>query len=673
MCFQLLSKEEAVEILARIAIDGSPLVVEVSEDICFEDKKEERRWIDLGNIMIQKGAADYETAIQFGAYEWHIPGRDDLDCSIEKAFPFDNDQIAAQKKSDVIDRIKKAFHQGIQDIVRRLLLLLPTFDSDALFRMPLRRPTTILPDTSAIHQGAIDFVARFLSPMARIKVPAIVHMEVDNQNDNYFSIRGDKKKRKSDPVRSQALGKHLLSQGGQRTLLRLELHSDVEMDRGDLGADPLRGIIQPDSDAEDKNLNLTKVTKSFADRLIVETARRHRSQVRPDHPLILLTGDQGMARMAMAEGIRVFFFQARSTPDPTGKILTGTLFHPFTSKFYTVSLAEIIWELAVSFGGARIRNPNQDAYLELWALGGPEQLTWHPLHAKDDLIWGYYQPASSEQKQITSEIEVSKTAVKFAAKGYTFTPSRMLNLIEGLVDKSSLTHDEIRGILVAKTLSTSKRYVKFLQSGQFVSEVGDRIEANDDLKSLWRAIKELNISNIHKLLIAVPSYSNFCSSVHRARRLGLDSEDIPINKKPLLKYIALGEMAGAILSIPDEGIVATDNTPDVNDFVRFAIECYEQISHKADEWILTGEWLECLALQFAVHPVRARLLLNNAKRKGLLNFFLQGSTPDTRFQNHTMTVLELAEEKPELRKVFLYRGDFIQPGFAGVRIKIRKE
>ncbi|NJO14997.1 MAG: hypothetical protein HC877_04390 [Thioploca sp.] len=79
------------------------------------------------------------------------------------------------------------------------------------------------------------------------------------------------------------------------------------MERGDFGADPLRGVVTPSSDPEDKALGLQQITRSFADRLIVETARRVQTQVRPDHPLALLTSDQGMARMAMAEGIEVFF------------------------------------------------------------------------------------------------------------------------------------------------------------------------------------------------------------------------------------------------------------------------------------------------------------------------------------------------------------------------------
>jgi hypothetical protein len=153
--------------------------------------------------------------------------------------------------------------------------------------------------------------------------------------------------------------------------------------------------------------------------------------------------------------------------------------------------------------------------------------------------------------------------------------------------------------------------------------------------------------------------------------LDADSEEIPISKNVLPQYVAIGEMAGAILSIPGEGIVATDNDPDVNNFALSAIDCYEEVSRRTDEWVLTGAWLECLALRFAIHPIRARTLLRESREKGVLSFYLEGSTPDTRYQKHTMTELDLVQGKPALRKVFLYQGDFISPGTAGVRIKIR--
>jgi hypothetical protein len=389
---KLIDKNEAVSHLAEMFKMRKSLELFVSEDICF-DQKDDKEWVALGTIELhpelhadkQETRYDENCAIRLGGFEWLIPNQDDLDRSIKAALPED---IGEQ----YLLKFKKAFHEGFQDVIRRTHLCLPVFDADTVAMLPLRRPTTIVPDTSAVHQGALDFVCRFLCPWARVKVPAIVHMEILTNVDNYFNIRFGSRGNKN-ARRYHALRQHLLSQGGQRTLLRMELNPEIELDRGDLGADPLRGIVTPSSDPEDKKLGLQNVTRSFADRLIVETARRFQFDVRPDHPLFVITSDQGMARMAMAEGLGVFFFQARSVPKIEGMRATGALYHPFSSDIYTVSLVDVLWELAVSFGRVRLSATGLDAALDLWGIGADSQgVTWQPLHAKEDLLWAKLEP-----------------------------------------------------------------------------------------------------------------------------------------------------------------------------------------------------------------------------------------------------------------------------------------
>src|SRR5438132_1298254 len=85
------------------------------------------------------------------------------------------------------------------------------------------------------------FLVRFLYPMVRIKIPAIVHMEILVMADRYFSWRRSTGK----GIHSAAtLLDHVTSQGSQRALLRLELQTDVEIERPRIGADPLRGVVQ---------------------------------------------------------------------------------------------------------------------------------------------------------------------------------------------------------------------------------------------------------------------------------------------------------------------------------------------------------------------------------------------------------------------------------------------
>ncbi len=366
MELKLLSKEDALKFIAQIGKNGEPFEISLGEDICFGRDK----WVNVGAITLQPGGKypenetryDEYCAAKFGGFEWQLLSSEKLNDNITNA-------LGDLKNKD---RVQKAFREGLQDVLRRTLLLWPIFDIQTIAKIPLQKPITVVTDTSAIHQGGLDFICRFLSPWVRIKVPAIVHMEIINQVDRYFATRRESQKKKKPVV--AALREHILSQGGQRTLLRLEF-SDAEIERGDLGADPLRGIVTPSSDPEDGNLKLQEIVRSFADRLILETARRFQTQVRPDHPLALITSDQGLARMTLAEGMDVFFFESRCFPKFDGKKLTGSLFHPFSQKIYTVPLTDVLWELAVSFGCLRLQNYKTNQSLELWGI--PSGLTSH--------------------------------------------------------------------------------------------------------------------------------------------------------------------------------------------------------------------------------------------------------------------------------------------------------
>ena len=79
--------------------------------------------------------------------------------------------------------------EAIARIASRIGLIRPIFDAHVVAELPFRRPATVVADTSSVLQGALDFVATYLQPMARIKVPAVLHMEVVNQADRFLSTR----------------------------------------------------------------------------------------------------------------------------------------------------------------------------------------------------------------------------------------------------------------------------------------------------------------------------------------------------------------------------------------------------------------------------------------------------------------------------------------------------
>lgn len=711
MGWQLLTKEKALELLSEMGQGGQLLDISVGEDLCFG--KTSDNWVNVGKIRLfpdriqdanpieSRSEVQYDEtcAVQFGGFEWCLPD--------EPTLRANHDSALGDLNLDQKNKIWKFFRQGLQDVLRRTLLLLPVFDADAISRLPLRRPITIVPDTSAIHQGAIDFICRFLVPWARVKVPATVHMELVQNSDNYFKgIRWNQQAWKDgllkDANRAQALAQHLLSQGGQRTLIRLEFDADAEIERGDLGTDPLRSILQIAKDPQDKDLGMFDVVKSFGDRLILETARRFRTQVRPDHPLAILTSDQGMARMAMAEGMDVFFFQARAVPQFFSKRLTGTLFHPFKPELYTVSLVSVLWELAVSFGCLRLSNPLTGMFLELWGIVPDEAATWQPLHAKEDLLWARFQniqtlpqsepvysPSGTEiavEDAPSSEAledgndksvviaEVSDVKERTSLTGaYKFSPSKMLDFIEYVQEKDSLTDAEGQEVLGLTRKDFYRNYKNFLRSGQFVYLHGEDTVAADTLKAFWQALLIEDTATVLNCLLKVPSFRQLYEFVERSGVVEEGSRDYPIAPIAVPNYLNLGEAATAWITIPEIGVVFTGNHDiTLEKFAEVALTSYQQLrDQEKTDWILTGQWLETVARQYAIHPVIARRLVAQTRTENQLQVYVEGSTPDTRFERHTMWVLKSAEDKPTLVKVYLYHGDFLMPGTASVRVKIQ--
>jgi PAS domain S-box-containing protein len=116
---------------------------------------------------------------------------------------------------------------------------------------------------------------------------------------------------------------------------------------------------------------------------------------------------------------------------------------------------------------------------------------------------------------------------------------------------------------------------------------------------------------------------------------------------------------------------ATFKSPTLEEFSSVALESYIRIG-KGEEYVLTGQWLETLARDYGVHPVTARNRLDEAYRAGYLERYTEGATPDTRFEKHVMSYLDIDKGVPVVKKVRLYHGDFIIPERASVSIRILK-
>ncbi|OGW15169.1 MAG: hypothetical protein A3G93_00070 [Nitrospinae bacterium RIFCSPLOWO2_12_FULL_45_22] len=689
--FCLQSRQDSVKTLANFffkagedtSSDRIMAILEVGEGICFK----EGSWLSVGEIELYPGtpvAGDenpyslLERALTLGSYDWKLP---ELDNMLDRAIKIVADKDIEKKRN----KLTKVL-EGVAHVALRCGFTHPVFDAESLSNMPFKKPTTVVADTSSVLHGGLDFVVRFLYPVARIKIPAVVHMEILNIADRYFNQRRDKK------TTVGALFDHINSQGGQRVLLRLELQTDAEIERPRLGSDPLRGIVQPDTDPEDRSLGLQNVQRSFADRLILETAIQHRERVSSDHPVMLLTCDQGLARMTLGEGMQPLFFDKNYCCHLFGTVLTGTCFCPFLSspnsdRLYFIPLMDLIWELAVTYGSARIVNKDCTATFEVRAIG--KTLSWSPFHAKDDLLWVRWDGFNAVERLAELKREESgilaeplrprpeeKAGKKDKAsqdqkplKGsYKFSLPSMLSLIQAFLEKQMLTNEEGIAIVGVKTLDSYEKYRNFLRSGDFIIPAKKGFEKTEKLDKLWETILLRDYPSLELLLAAVPSFRNFREELMK-NKLIIRSKVASVADSPFSTYCGLAEMVCIGLQIPEEGLRGTFVRPTLEEFSKIAVDCYAKIA-QGEEYILTGQWLEALAREYGVHPVLARSRLDEAYQAGYLQRYTEGSTPETQFEKHIMTYLNVEKGIPVIERINLYHGDFILPDRTSVSIRI---
>ncbi len=78
-----------------------------------------------------------------------------------------------------------------------------------------------------------------------------------------------------------------------------------------------------------------------------------------------------------------------------------------------------------------------------------------------------------------------------------------------------------------------------------------------------------------------------------------------LEKDSFRSYGNLAEICGLCVRFVDQGIFSTPNNPRLAEFVGSALEAYEAV-RAGEGFALTGAWLEKLAIQYGIHPVRAR-------------------------------------------------------------------
>lgn len=669
----LISREDAESKIASLTT--SPCSIAVTEEHAFvgKNKGSPNGWLQLGSVSLKMApqpvrkdidAEHYRALLAgAGAFEWLLPSASDTKAALGEVLG-DEDGGSVRRALD-----------SVAAICVRAGLVNPTFDAEAIEDLPFRRTATVVSDTSGVLQGGLDFIARYV-PKARVKVPAIVQMEIRNLSDRFLKMRRDRRSAKREQRGTKQLMAHLESQGAERVLLRLELRDDVEIERTYLLGDPLRNAFVPDKDRTLNDLQLSVPLDAYVDRLILEAARHHRAQSEPGHAVLLLTSDQGQARMALAEGVQPLYFRSIRANEVFGQRLIGRPLDPFTGEPRPVPLASLLWELATAFGCARMTSLR--GTFTVSAIG--EDLPWSPYHSTNDLLWYEIEDVSdaaivhrpsSEEEPESATIGGSSPAKRRTPKKVSYqrmNVNHLLRIICVVDDRSALEQAEVSGMLGLSSYSTL-HYRRFLLSAGLIRLEGRRWVATDRLKGVSRAARDGDPMSLREALGNAPS---FRALVDRVERTGQGEPiDMATFGQSVRTYLTLGEATLTCASVGKDAVFPTMSRPSVADFGRLALARFNELA-AGGKIVATGLWLESLIRHDGIHPEIARPLLERASDAGLIRRSTEGSTTQSRYDDHVVHVLRVEDGMPIVRPVHLYRGDYLIPGKASVSLRVEE-
>ena len=676
MTATLISRKDAEFKIASLT--AAPCNVEVMEERAFVGKNKnsasEHKCLSLGSISLklalqagdENADAEHQRALLGGegTFEWSLPSASDTKKALKDLLG-DPDEGAVRRALD-----------SIATICVRAGIINPIFDPEAIEGMPFRRTTTVVSDTSGVMQGGLDFIIRHV-PKARVKVPAIVQMEIRNISHRFFKTRRDTKGDNKKQRATRQLMEHMTSQGAERTLLRLELQDDVEIERTYLLGDPLRSAFVADRDRALADLQLSVPVDAYVDRLILEAARHHQAQSEPGHAVLLLTSDQGQARMALAEGVKPLYFRSIRAEEVFGQRLTGRPLDPFTGESRPVPLASLIWELATAFGQARLTSGN--GTFTVSAIG--EDLPWSPYHSIDDLLWYEIKgnerslgkpPRRRDLEEGTAPatgIDMERTASLAPPSYQRMNVNHLLRLICTLDDRQALEQAEVEQLLGLSSRSTS-HYRRFLASADYIRLEGSRWTTTDLLKELSIAARNKDPRSMQRVLAHAPSFQALVKHVKTLNH----GEPIALSDLPegsRRAYLVLGELTLLCASVGKGSVFATLSHPDPAHFSELALARFGELAG-VEKIVATGRWLESLIRHEGIHPEVAKRSLERATEAGLLRRFTEGSTVQTQYDHHVVHVLNIEDGMPVAKPIHLYRGDYLIPGKASVSLRLEE-
>jgi hypothetical protein len=240
-------------------------------------------------------------------------------------------------------------------------------------------------------------------------------------------------------------------------------------------------------------------------------------------------------------------------------------------------------------------------------------------------------------------------------------------LIDELDNRQRLTVDEAVVAAGVKGKSALDDYRRFLSVGGLILLDGGEWVSTENSQQLAIALRHEDAARVSDLLMGSPAYALLKQRL-KAAPVGTPFEPKEFTRA-LTTFRTFAEVTNIAMQIAEEGIFPTFMVPNVHEFASIALKRFADLDH-GDGLVSTGAWLEAIVRQDGVHPELSRSLLSEASSLGLLRRSTEGSTTDTRRDNHTFQALRTMDGRPVVQTVHLYRGDYLIPGKSSTSLRI---
>lgn len=267
----------------------------------------------------------------------------------------------ANEKSDpVIDYNRKI--RIIEDTLAlalgRIGLLTPDVSADLLeqlIRLDEQEGVVVVPDTNALHNGAVHWLLRVLHRHSVWLMPVVASMTTIQTRD--ATVKGLVNKFKINNL-GQALRSRGLVNGALGLLERNRGRCQVvEIDPALLRYQKMASSSATDPDQSDV----------LEDRLIIEAIHSVLRSMRSRTARRVVTSDVHVARVLAAEGIEILFIPTITLPDTAVDCLR---YDALARGFVGAPLRAVAWELAHAFGSIRlVQDKKELATLECYWPG----------------------------------------------------------------------------------------------------------------------------------------------------------------------------------------------------------------------------------------------------------------------------------------------------------------